>query len=201
MGMTGRRVALLAFAVLIQASPGLADLHSISIDPFAGWNGYFHWTNGPGSLDGIQTSEYRQDIYGHHLDPFTIGPGDWEWSITLPADGVMTFIKSKDPYNPPGDKWALRVDGALVPWTNVYTTTGAGGLSGYFHGDHSDLALLAGTHTFTLDITEVCYTSVPTGAGSIQFSPMAAMVPVPGAVLLGAIGLGVAGWRLKRRTV
>jgi hypothetical protein len=26
----------------------------ILIDPGMGWSGYFHWTNGPGPLDGIQ---------------------------------------------------------------------------------------------------------------------------------------------------
>ncbi len=40
--------------------------------------------------------------------------------------------------------------------------------------------------------------------GSVQFCteqvPTGVPVPVPGAVLLGAIGLSVAGWRLKRKT-
>jgi hypothetical protein len=165
----------------------------VTIDPDTGWSGYFHWTNGPGHLDGIQTGPYMQDQYGHHLDPFTTGLGDWGWSITLPADSVMTFIKSQDPYFPPGDKWALYLDGVLVPWTSAYTDSGT-----YFHGDYSDLALSAGTHTFTLDITKICYAGVPTGAGSIQFSPTA-IVPVPGAVLLGATGISMVGWLGRRR--
>jgi hypothetical protein len=145
-------------------------------------------------LDGIQTSEYRQDIYGHHLDPFTTGPGDWAWSITLPTDGVMAYIKTYDPYYPAGDKWALYVDGTLVPWTSSYTLGG-----GYFHGDYSDLTLSAGTHVVTLGVTEVCYASVPTGAGYAQFAPMARVVPAPGAILLGAIGVSLVGWLGRRR--
>jgi hypothetical protein len=34
----------------------------------------------------------------------------------------------------------------------------------------------------------------------VELSPVAASVPIPGAAVLGAIGLSLAGWRLKRRT-
>jgi hypothetical protein len=171
---------------------------SVTIDPDTGWSGYFHWTNGPGPLDGISTKEY---VYGH-MSEWELG--NTEWSIALPTSSVMTFIKSQDPYYPPGDKWALYVDAVLVPWTSVYTGTGPDlygkpGLGGYFHGDYSDLALSAGTHTLTLEITQICEPGVPSGAGSIQFSAAAMVVPVPGAVLLGAIGISMVGCLGRRR--
>jgi hypothetical protein len=166
----------------------------VTINPETGWSGYFHWTNGPGPLDGIQTSPYQQDQYGHHLDPFTTGPGDWAWSLTLPVEGVMTFIKTQDPYYPPGDTWALFVDGSLVPWTSTYYD-----VEGYYHGDYSNLALPAGTHLLTLNIIQICFPGVPAGAGRIEFSPAAVAVPVPGAVLLGAIGVSMVGWLGRRR--
>ncbi len=41
--------------------------------------------------------------------------------------------------------------------------------------------------------------SIPNANSDWQFDITVAQVPVPGAFLLGSIGLGLAGWRLKRR--
>ena len=180
----------------------------VTINPATGWSGYFHWSNGVGSLDGIQTNA---------LPPFPTGSAPWEWSITLPAAGVMTSIKSHDPYYPPGDQWDLYVDGSLVPWTSIYTGTGPkddahnnytgtwsdpGGqnsTSGYFYADYSNLALSAGTHILTLEITAIPPINIHIGEGAIDFSATAVAVPVPGAVVLGLIGLGMAGWLHKHQ--
>ncbi len=188
----------------------------VTINPATGWSGYFHWSNGVGSLDGIQTNAYVVSG-GVPVPPFTTGPGEWKWSITLPAAGVMTSINSHDPYYPPGDQWDLYVDGSLVPWTSIYTGTGPkddahnnytgtwsdpGGqnsTSGYFFADYSNLALSAGTHILALEITAIPPINIHIGEGAIEFSAAAVALPVPGAVVLGLIGLGMAGWLHKRR--
>jgi hypothetical protein len=67
-----------------------------------------------------------------------------------------------------------------LDWTNVDKLT--------FHsygGTHNDDYSGAGVH-FAMD--------------NFTFNEPVAAVPVPGAALLGAIGLSLAGWRLRRRT-
>lgn len=64
-----------------------------------------------------------------------------------------------------------------------------------FSGETSTSAPVTGPFS----ITEVA-TIVHNGAGSTSFDAVSEVVPVPGAVLLGVLGLSVAGARLRKRS-
>jgi len=168
----------------------------VAIAPEAGWSGYFYWEDGPGPLDGIQTSPYLVDWEWNHLAPWTSGEGFWGWSITLATDSVMTYVRTRD-MAIPGDEFSLIVDGVTVPWTSTYKDA-----DGYFHAEYRDLLLSNGNHIITFELT----TAAPTtewGSAAVQFSPTqfspTKVVPIPDATWLAVIGLGTGGWLSRRR--
>jgi hypothetical protein len=174
MGICFVAVILLVTNSIVTAVP------SVVINPMTGWTGYFAW-QGLGPMDDISTVEFSYDWV------------ETEWSITMPSDGSISFVTAYDGYVP-GDEFALNVDGATVAWSNVYNDLG-----GYYHGEKTDLFLSAGTHSIYMNVTALA-PNEPSGAAHAIFSEANfSVVPAPGAMLLGSIGIGLVGWMRRRR--
>lgn len=187
------RVAVVGASVLAMLSVAVpvACGTPVIIDPDAGWSGYFVWKQGVGPIAGISTTEF--DYY--EQDSWVLG--DTEWSITLPTAGVMSLIRTADGYHPAGDVLALRVDGVTVPWTTSYDDAG-----GYFHAECRNLALSAGTHILTFDVTAICGPRILMGSGPAYFSPIGSLaIPAPAAVVLGGLGMCGVAWLRRRRAL
>jgi hypothetical protein len=182
------RVRAHALAIILIGVPAVWGT-PVLIDPDAGWSGYFVWKEGVGPIAGISTTEFNY----YHQDSWVLG--DTEWSITLSSAGVLPLIRTADGYDPPGDELALRVDGVVLPWTISYDDAG-----GYFHAEYHNLALSAGAHILTFDVTALCGPRILMGSGPAHFSPVVPLaVPVPAAVMLAGLGVGwVAGLRRRR---
>ncbi|MBP7053271.1 MAG: PEP-CTERM sorting domain-containing protein [Phycisphaerae bacterium] len=190
---TGIRGCVLAI-VLATVPPAWAG--AVIIYPATGWGGYVLWMEGVqagpgGGLAAISEQEFEY----YHQEDWVLG--DTEWSITLPTAGVISLIQVADDYYPAGDELALRVDEVVVPWTTSYDDA-----EGYFHAECSNLALSAGTHTITLDVTAICGPRILMGSGSAYFSAVNGQaVPAPAALMLGTLGAGIVGCLRRRRTL
>jgi len=83
----------------------------------------------------------------------------------------------------------------------THSTTTDAGLNGatdqtfYIQQWTVPLSLLSTDAVFDIGLHQA------TSCGNDQIGMVATVVPVPGAVVLGMLGLSVAGWRLKRKTV
>jgi hypothetical protein len=131
------------------------------------------------------------------------GVGSWDYngaftfSVTSPAKLDVTDSS----YN--GERFGVYDGGSLIGTTSVPDNTGwwtsnpdqafANPLwsSGTF-------GMAAGSHAITFQIIDVSSWSIGGGTASLRLE--AVPVPVPGAFLLGGLGLSVAGWRLRRHT-
>jgi hypothetical protein len=178
--MKSKEIVCIA-GIFVLAVGSLANAASVPIDPTTGWTGYFAWNDGLGPMDDISPVEFDYDWL------------DKEWVLTLPMPGTMTFLTAYDDYVP-GDEFALYVDGGLVSWTAEYVDGG-----GFYHGECSDLAFSAGAHTIYFSLTALA-PGHASGAAHAEFSSVN-LIPAPGAVLLGGIGVSLVGWLRRRRTL
>jgi len=107
----------------------------------------------------------------------------------------------------PGD-WTSRL--AITVEDNSMYTSGSGTLTGggkswpLYSGDYYEGFLWNPGHSIPVDTTQIYTLSMDlwgeNGGGSliVDFQPLA---PLPGAALLGLLGLGCAGWRLRKTSL
>lgn len=96
----------------------------------------------------------------------------------IPAEG-MYGIKFEDMFDEESSSWTVEFDSYRLPmWGDFYAKDGV-------HGGEWAFAYNSGFGLLN---------------GAMILVPNTSYVPVPGAILLGMLGLGVAGWRLRRFT-
>jgi len=160
--------------------------------PIWGDNGsYFGWSQDNGSGSGISSVPAGElllgDVYGH-----TAGMLEIRW--TSPIAG---------PIHVSGGAWAIRDIGRSNDW--AVTLDGVTQVSGSVGS--GDAFNRANPNSFDLDLNVavgqfVSFLALPVDPDyiAVDLTISSNPVPLPGAVLLGALGLSVAGWRLRRRT-
>ncbi len=162
--------------------PGAPDIWGNSDSTYEGWSK----SNGS---ESFQTAGelLTGDVYGH-----TGGVLEIRWTSPLAGPVHIT-----------GGVWAVREIQRSNSWQlTVEDVPETGGIVG--DGDTFSRADPAIIDLYrSVDIGDVvAFTASPLGTGdyiavNLSINP----VPIPGAALLGALGLSVAGWRLRRRTV
>jgi hypothetical protein len=178
--------------VIVDPSTGL---DSVGIDQRFFWDSsvdnVFLWSiTEPAPLSSIGTP--GSSVAGA-FDPF--------WNILLRQDSVID-LEAIDGFII-GDQFELVVDAAPVSWDKAYSDT-----SGYFYGSMDDLFLSAGSHTFSLIVTQGGSLGAAwmnfSAASAIDISPPKstgidpAQIPVPATPMLIVLGVFGLVWSRKR---
>lgn len=171
---------VIACSNTVLAVPTNGDVGTAGDDPplpvGGGWQ-YFSWYGGPGvwNVEGAFTYDY---------------PGS-------------TILKVTDCFID-GDQFEVYDGGMLVGTTSVPANDGdATGDIDYAYSSpkwsSGDFLLGPGSHSITLYTIQIA-SGYSDGGAYLRADP-ACVVPAPGAVLLGSIGVGLVGWLRRRRTL
>ncbi len=209
------KLSILAIIVCMSAAPAMADLFDFSVhNPVGTWDGTDTLSVSWGSNTELTLSRDEPPTGTVHLGSSTLG--DFSMLLTVSvidathADAVGTFtITDIDPI---ADTITGVITGSFlrVGGTNIlvselsnlaFNDNGIG--DGLFNADDGSLSMSFGAPQSIWDGT-LSYTmggspwfgdsrwSVDTG------SVDAVVLPVPAGVILGLLGLGVAGWKMRR---
>ena len=164
-----------------------AQAASVVINPDIGLDSQsidqrFFWLDGLGAIDSIGTPGCNNSGCVSAFDPI--------WEITVTRSSFID-ASAVDGFEP-GDEFELVFDGSVLAWTNFFVDG-----SGLFHGQVTDLFLAIGTHTFTLNVTNLA-SGFNSGGAWMNFGPELP-VPIPAALPLFGSGLAVMGWLGWRR--
>ena len=212
---------VLGIAVVLCGSTATADLAvngGFETGDLTGWT-----TTGAVQ---VVTDEYPRDMLGLIQAPFTLS-GDWEptegsyfaslWSTDNDWQAPSTLSQLSQTFTTPDPGYRVEFDyyfdfgDFLAADTATATLTGPSGpvtLFEYNTAPANELLddenvdwthIIAPLPTAGTYILEFTITDLDGTWESVLGVDAVSVVPVPGAFLLGAIGLGFANWRLRRR--
>jgi hypothetical protein len=195
-------VTIVAALVAVMGSSVSADLYTFSFDSPSPANG----------STALQTEAYMEDIYMHgvsSLNDITVWASD--------RDGLI--ITNTTPLGGDSDQWlqadnigAPATDGFKISFNNVPIVSvsfdwavdknnflaEADGKQFFLYTNPDNQAYSGSTsYTFASPVTELYFHAGGSGWVGID-NLVVAPVPIPAAVLLGMLGLGAAGWKLRK---
>lgn len=187
------RLQTLIFAALavvgVAAFDGPAKA-AVVVDPSVGGDFIFAWTDGAGPIDFI------------YQEPNWVAPAVWE--MTVVQNSILSVATATDCCIA-GDQFDLIFNGAVVAWDSVTQVINGsdpilGSLNGNYQYSIFDLFLGAGTHTFSLNVSQSVATP---GHGLMSFGPaVITHNPLPASLPLFGTGLvvfGYLGWRRHKK--
>lgn len=194
------------------ASPAMADLFSFTVDdPVATWDGTDTFAVSWGTTTELALERNVSPTGTVHLDSLT--DGDFMIEMTLSnigastADGIGSFIIT----DTTGDTITGDITGTWgrVGSSNIFSGTLANvnwndeQSDGLFNADDGTLSMaftsLGPWYGTLIELTAIApwFAGVPwsTPDGLVYGT---VVVPIPAAVILGVLGLGVVGWKLRK---
>jgi len=208
------KLSVLAIVVCMAATPAMADLFGFSVhDPVSAWNGAGAYSVSWGSDTELTLSRQEAPTGTVHLYSSTLG--DFTMSLTISnilattADAVGTFTitdvdGTADTITGDVTGTWYRVGGlsnVLVSSLSNVAFNDNGAADTLFNADDGSLSMsfLATVWDGTLSQTIGSGPWFGQSSWSVENGSVdAVVVPVPAAVILGMLGLGVAGWKLRR---
>jgi hypothetical protein len=211
-----RKLSFLAVVVCMAAAPAMADLIGFSVhDPLSSWNGAGSYSVSWGTDTELTMSRNEAPLGTIHLLSSTPTLGDFTMALAVFNIGASTADATGSFTITDTDATADTITGNITGTfqrlgsTNILISTLSnvlfndnGTADGEFDGDDGALSMSFyasepwdGTLTQTLGSGPWFGQS---GWRVTDGSVDAVVLPVPAAAILGLLGLGVAGWRLRR---
>jgi hypothetical protein len=211
------KVKSLVFALVVcmAATPAMAELFGFSVhDPMSAWDGASAYDVSWGSVTELTLSRQVAPIDNVHLLSSTPTLGDFAMSLTISNIGVATADAIGSFTITDIDATADTITGDIAgAWLRVGSSNvligtlsnvnfNDNGTADGFDGDDGELSMSfwpdlppwTGTLTQLVVAPWFGQSSWSAENGSVD----ATVVPVPAAVILGVLGLAVAGWKLRR---
>jgi hypothetical protein len=188
-------------------------------DPSLGW--YYEFNNG-GYTDAYSSTETTDSGYVEFEWTFNNVVADpLGYLLTVTVDDLDDYVAKKgDSWASVPDEWKVYVNSAYIGDLYVYDDTGspsdpARSINTFNIGNVSGLVKIEINGAYYDLLHDPAYYGGPTQYGDyaswgdtastqhgirlegLELSP----IPAPGAILLGAIGIGIVGWLKRRRTL